>query len=92
MTTRKLAPTPVNYQAAYHEVAGTSEIPPFPEERLREIVAALPAINPEQKKQKGLFEQAIARRDWDGVRNALVAYSQVREPRLASEGSARASS
>ncbi len=88
LTTRKLPPTPANYQTAYQEIAGTSDPPPFPEERLAEIVAALPAETPGQKKQKALFEQAITQRDWDGVRSALVAYSQVREPEPGSEGAA----
>src|SRR6185503_21232256 len=67
LTTRKLAPTPANYQAAYHEIAGTPDIPPFPEQRLREIAQALPVKNPEQQKQKGLFEHAIGQRNWVNV-------------------------
>ena len=90
LTTRKLAPTPVNYQAAYHEIAGTSDIPPFPEERLRDIAAGLPATHPEQKKHKALLEQAIGLRNWAGVRDALVAYSQVHETNLPGAGSSSA--
>ena len=78
LSTRKLPPTPVNYQAAYHEIAGIPDVPVFPEERLAGIAAALPAETPEQKKQKGLLEQAVAQHDWDGVRTAFVAYSRAR--------------
>jgi diguanylate cyclase len=88
LTARRLAPTPVNYQAAYHEIAGTTDIPPFPEEQLREIATGLPAKHPEQKKQKGLLEQAIALRNWTGVCDALTAYAQVYEPGHAGAGSA----
>jgi diguanylate cyclase len=88
LMTRKLAPTPVNYQAAYHEIAGTPDIPPFPEEQLREIMRALPARTPEQEQHKGLFKEAIVQHNWKSVRDALVAYSEVREPGPAGEGSA----
>jgi diguanylate cyclase len=90
LTTRKRAPTPANYQAVYHEVAGTPEIPPFPEERLREIAQALPVKNREQQKHKELFAHAVSQRDWDGLRKALVAYSEVDAPSPASAGSALA--
>jgi diguanylate cyclase len=45
----------------------------------------LPAKSAEQEKQKGLLEQAIVQGNWDGVRNALLAYSKVGEPRPATE-------
>jgi len=83
LTSRKLAPTPENYRAAYHEIAGTPDIASFPEDHLLEIAAGLPAKHPEQQKQKGLLEQAIAQRDWAGVRDALTAYARVHEPVLA---------
>ena len=74
ITTRKLMPTPVNYQAIYNELAGTPTVPPFPADALRDIAQALPAKTPGQQKQRGLLEYAIDRLNWDGVKTALVAY------------------
>ncbi len=76
LTTRKQVPTPVNYQAAYNEVAGTPNVPPFPEDALRQIARALPARTPGQQKQKGLLDSAIARHEWTGVQNALLAFTE----------------
>lgn len=74
LTARKLVPSPENYQAVYHEVAGTRPLPPFPTEQLRGIAAALPTQNPGQQKQRALLEYAIGQHNWDGVHSALVAY------------------
>ena len=75
LSSRKLAPNPVNFQAVYGEVSGTPVALPFPDDALRQIAQALPARNATQKKQKGLLESAIAQRNWTGVRNALVAHA-----------------
>jgi len=74
LTTRKLLPTPVNYQSIYNEIAGVPHVQPFPEEPLRLIAQALPTRNPGQEKQKGLLEYAIGQRNWPGVQNALLGY------------------
>ncbi|MFZ4287914.1 GGDEF domain-containing protein [Variovorax sp. HJSM1_2] len=75
LATKKLAPTPENYQTLYHEIAGT--LPPafFPSEPLRKIAAVLPAKNPGQQKQLGLLTSAIGQRSWDGVQNALIGFA-----------------
>ncbi|MFO6420470.1 diguanylate cyclase [Hylemonella sp. W303a] len=75
ITLRKLPPTPVNYQAIYHAVAGLPQVELFPEEHLRRIAQALPARNPGQEKQLGLLDYAISQRNWLGVQNALLGYS-----------------
>lgn len=74
LTARKLAPTPVNYQSIYNEIAGIPHVPPFPADALRDIAQSLPTKTPGQQKQKGLLEYAIDRLNWDGVKTALVAY------------------
>lgn len=74
LTLRKLAPTPINYQLIYNEIAGIPLMPPFPADALRDIAQALPAKTPGQQKQRGLLEYAIDRLNWDGVKTALVAY------------------
>lgn len=75
ITARQLAPTPVNYQAIYNEIAGLPNVQPFPEEPLRRIAQNMPARNPGQEKQLGLLDYAISQRSWQGVQNALAAYA-----------------
>ena len=74
LTVRKLAPTPINYQTLYNEIAGVPQLPQFPADTLREIAQALPAKTPGQQKQRGLLEYAIDRMNWEGVKTALIAY------------------
>lgn len=74
LTLRKLAPTPLNYQRIYSEIANLPMEPPFPSERLRDIAIALPTKTPGQQRQRGLLESAINNLNWDGVKNALMAY------------------
>lgn len=73
LSSRKLAPTPVNFQTVYGEVAGTPYVPPFPEEPLREIAQAVPAHTPEQRRHKAAIEGAIGQHDWKAVQKALLA-------------------
>jgi len=80
LTQRKLPPTPLNYQRIYSEIGDIPIEPPFPSERLQEISAALPTKTPGQQKQKGLLESAINQRNWDGVKNALMAYGGFSPP------------
>ena len=74
LTVRKLAPTPINYQTLYNEIAGIPQLPQFPADTLRDIAQALPAKTPGQQKQRGLLEYAIERMNWEGVKTALIAY------------------
>ena len=80
ITARKMAPTPINYQAIYNEVAGVTSEPPFPADRLREIAQALPTKTPGQQKQRGLLDSAIGQLNWDGVKSALMAYGGFSPP------------
>jgi diguanylate cyclase len=75
LATRKLIPTPDNYQAVFSEIAGTPHVVPFPGEPMRHIAHALPTWIPAQQKQLELLERAIAGSDWEGVQHALVAYA-----------------
>ncbi len=74
LTVRKMPPTPLNYQRVYSEIAQLPIEPPFPADRLRDIAVALPTKTPGQQKQRGLLESAINQLNWDGVKNALMAY------------------
>ena len=80
LTARKMVPTPANYQAVYSEVAGVPNEPAFPAERLRGIAQALPTRTPGQQKQRGLLDSAIAQLNWEGVKNALMAYGGFSPP------------
>jgi len=80
LTVRKMAPTPANYQMIYSEVAGVATEPPFPADRLRDIAQALPTKTPGQQKQRGLLDSAIRQLNWDGVKNALMAYGGFSPP------------
>ena len=82
LTVRKMAPTPANYQAIYSEVAGVPVEPTFPAERLRDISQALPTKTPGQQKQRGLLDSAIGQMNWDGVKNALMAYGGFSPPAI----------
>lgn len=80
LTANKLAPTPLNYQRIYNEIANLSNEPAFPAERLRDIALALPTKTPGQQKQRGLLESAITQLNWDGVKTALMAYGGFSPP------------
>ncbi len=78
LATRRLAPTPDNYQALYEEIAGVrSSSPDFPEAPLRSISRVLPGQTPAQKRLLGLFEQAIAASDWAALQSVMVGYANL---------------
>ena len=80
---KRLAPTPENYQAHYHEVAGTLAPAFFPSEQLRHVVAGLPSRNPGQEKHLGLLSSAIGQRSWDKLGAALAGYASYATPTAA---------
>ncbi len=75
LATKRLPPTPENYQVHYYEVAGTAHLAHFPSEQLRQIAAALPAKNPGQEKNLALLMSAINQRSWDKVQAALAGFA-----------------
>ena len=86
LISRKLAPTPANYQVVFNEIAGLSSQPPFPVEQLRKITKDLPAKTPGQQKQRSLVEYAVTQQSWEGVHKALVAYGSF-TPKAGTENS-----
>lgn len=72
LSSRKLLPTPENYQALYHEVSGVRHVPHYPDEQLKAIARALPAQTATQQKLLAQLNTAIAQRSWVGVQAALV--------------------
>ncbi|NIC40730.1 diguanylate cyclase [Aquabacterium sp. A08] len=72
LTTRKLPPTPDNFQSAYHEVAGTRPLRPFPLDQLRQIGNALPDRTPAQQRFRAQFSKAVTMHSWEDLEKALV--------------------
>lgn len=72
LAARRLPPTPENFQSAYHEVAGTRPLQPFPLVQLRQIAQALPERTPAQTRFKALFNKAVARHSWEDLEKLLV--------------------
>ncbi len=69
---RRIAPTPDNYRALYHEIAGSVAEDVFPERALKLIAAALPRNNHESLRLVRDFESAVAQSDWAGLRSVLA--------------------
>ena len=77
LAVRRLAPTPVNYQALYDEIAGRRSPAPFPDGPLRHILRVVPGQTPAQKRLLGLFESAVTARDWSALQSVLVGYANL---------------
>ncbi|MFN6961583.1 MAG: diguanylate cyclase, partial [Rhodocyclaceae bacterium] len=69
---QRIAPTPDNYRALYHEIAGTTAQEPFPEKSLRTLLSCLPRTTPEQLRFARQLGKAIGDNDWEAVRSALA--------------------
>ena len=72
-----LPPTPVNYMACYNEIANLPFSAPFPGAQLEKIVARLPIGNTQQEKSVQAMQIAIARRSWQSIETALLAFVSV---------------
>lgn len=72
LTSRKLPPTPDNFQTVYHEVAGTRPLRPFPLENLRTVAKALPDKTPAQHRFKSQFTKAVSMHSWEDVEKVLT--------------------
>lgn len=97
LATRKLVPTPDNYQSVYHEIAGTKPLRPFPEEPLQQIARALPTQTPAQQRLQAQVHNAVNNHNWTALQQALVGYASltpvarpVVEPVLSVSGNAAA--
>lgn len=74
LTTRKLQPTPVNFQSCYNEIAGLPDQAPFPDQALRQVVGVLQTGNAQQENALRLLGEAIDGRNWRGMQEALLAF------------------
>ena len=79
LASSRVPPTPDNYRAYYHEIAGTQANEAFPEKGLRQIAAGLARNTPERLRLAHQFEQAVASAQWSQVKQAIIAYSQAYE-------------
>lgn len=79
LATRKLAPTPANYQAVYDEVAGTPTAVAFPAQALRAVAGSLPTRTAFQRQQVEAFERAIDDGSWEALQRVLAGYASFDE-------------
>lgn len=70
---QRVAPTPDNYRAFYHEIAGTGDDEAFPEKSFKLIASALPRNTAERLRLAQQFEQAVTSRQWSTLKQAIVA-------------------
>lgn len=69
---RQLQPTPENYRALYHEIAGTKPEDLFPERALKLVCSTLPRLNQAQIEFVQRLESAVTSRSWSAISGSLV--------------------
>ncbi|MBI3523295.1 MAG: diguanylate cyclase [Betaproteobacteria bacterium] len=72
---RRTLPTPDNYLALYHEIAGTVAQDIFPEKAIKSLATALPRKTAEQSRFARQIEVAAADKSWEALKGALLAFS-----------------
>ena len=77
LATRRLTPTPENYQAIYEEVAGLLPQERFPQASLRRIATVLPTQTITQKRISQNFSSAVEAQDWTALQSAIADYAQL---------------
>lgn len=70
---QRVAPTPDNYRAYYHEIAGVAAEDTFPERSLKLIANALPRETPEAVRLAHGFENAVSARQWPALKQSILA-------------------
>jgi diguanylate cyclase len=73
LASRRMSPSPENYQALYHEIAGfpAAAATPFPERQLKALLSALPNEKPAQQRLLKRFEQAFKGKTWEELKRGL---------------------
>ena len=72
LATRRIPPSPDNYQTLYHEIAGTKPLAAsFPESELRSLAAALPKASPDQLRLARQLEEAVKAANWNDYKKHL---------------------
>jgi diguanylate cyclase len=80
LATERVPPTPENYRAYYHEIAGTQSDETFPEKSLKAIAKALPRDIAERLRIAEQFEHAVASRQWPRLKEAVVELGKCSAP------------
>ncbi|MCB1932400.1 MAG: diguanylate cyclase [Candidatus Accumulibacter sp.] len=73
LATRRMSPSPDNYRALYHEIAGTSadSAAPFPQRELKVLLKSLPNEQPAQQRLFKRFAQAFRGENWEELKRGL---------------------
>jgi diguanylate cyclase len=73
LASRRMPPSPENYRAIYHEIAGSNDKAEevFPERELKVLLASLPKENPVQLRLSRQLDQALKGKSWNDYRKAL---------------------
>lgn len=75
LATRRIPPSPENYQTLYHEISGTKPSgASFPEEQLRSLAAALPRASPDQLRLARQLEDAVKTANWVEYKKYLTEF------------------
>jgi len=79
LASRRMTPTPDNFQNIYYSIAGHSREADKqpPDHKLAELLKSLPATNDGLTARK-VVEQALARRDWTSARTAILALAEIK--------------
>ena len=74
LMSRRIAPSPDNYQAIYNEIAGINETPAaaFPERELKSLIASLPNASGAQQRLTRQLEQSLKAENWEDYRKTLI--------------------
>ena len=74
LMSRRMPPSPDNYQAIYNEIAGVHETSAaaFPERELKSLIAALPDASAAQQRLARQLEQSLKAENWEEYRKTLI--------------------
>lgn len=78
LASQRVPPTPDNYRAFYHQIAGTVAEETFPSRSLKAIAAALPRSTPEAVRTARQFEEAVGGGQWPALKLAIIAICEAR--------------
>lgn len=78
LASQRVPPTPDNYRAFYHQIAGTVAEDVFPGRALKAIATALPRSTPEAVRTARQFEEAVSSGQWATLKLAITAICEAR--------------
>ena len=72
LAAQRIPPTPDNYRALYHEIAGTRAAEPFPVRALRQIAVSLPRTTRAEQEAAEHFAAAVEHHSWAALSASLA--------------------